>query len=214
MKNIVIFGTSGHAKVVFDILEKQKIFKVVGFISSNEKINSYLGLPHFHQNSLHELDFDSGVVAIGDNATREFLVNFIKNIKPNFKFINAIHPSAQLAHDLTLGEGLVIMAGGVVNSGSVIGDHVIINTKASVDHDCKLESFVSLAPNVTLGGFVEIKKMSAIGLGANIIHNIKIEEEVVVGAGSLVLQAIEKNSVVYGNPSKAIRKRSHGDKYL
>lgn len=214
MKNIVIFGTSGHAKVVYDILVKQNTFKVVAFVSSNETINTYLGLPHHHQNTLHELEFDSGVVAIGDNATREFLVKFVLNKKPNFKFINAIHPSAQIANDSVMGNGIVAMACSVINSGATIGDHVIVNTKASVDHDCKLEAYVSLAPGVTLGGHVDIKKMSAIGLGANVIHNIKIGEEAVVGAGSLVLKDVEASCVVYGNPSKFIKKRVHGDKYL
>lgn len=77
-----------------------------------------------------------------------------------------------------------------------------------------MEDFSSLAPNATTGGNVKIGKFSAISLGANIIHGIKIEEQTVVGTGSVVLKDIPKFSIVYGIPAKIIRRREDGDKYL
>ncbi len=38
MNNIIIFGASGHAKVVIDIVEKERKYKIAGIV---EKINSY-----------------------------------------------------------------------------------------------------------------------------------------------------------------------------
>ena len=46
------------------------------------------------------------------------------------------------------------MAGVVIQSGSVIGDNVIVNTNASVDHDCRIGQHVHLAPGVVVCGNV------------------------------------------------------------
>ena len=95
-----------------------------------------------------------------------------------------------------------------------IADGVIINTKASVDHDNYLMRFSSLAPGVCTGGNVSIGQRSAISIGATIKHGIKIGHDVVVGANSLVINDIISNQVAYGTPAKLIRQRSRGDKYL
>jgi acetyltransferase-like isoleucine patch superfamily enzyme len=106
------------------------------------------------------------------------------------------------------------MPGSILNSDSKIGEHCIINTKASVDHDCAIEDFVSLAPGVILGGNVTIGQHSAISLGTSVIHFIKIAEHIVIGAGSTVLFDIETQVIAYGTPAKMIRKREIGERYL
>lgn len=214
MENVVIFGTGGHAKVVFDILLSQKIYKPVAFLSLNDATPNFLGLPHFNQNLLVQKNFKAGVVAIGDNFVRSQVVSFIKSQVPDFKFITAIHESAQIGNDVVLAEGTVAMANCVVNAGSQIGAHVILNTGSTVDHDCKIEQFASIAPGCVLGGNVSVGEFSAISLGAYVIHGKNIGNHTVVGAGSLVLDDIESFKVAYGNPCKVIRSRTQGEKYL
>ncbi|MBY0553597.1 NeuD/PglB/VioB family sugar acetyltransferase [bacterium] len=214
MENVVIFGTGGHAKVVTDILLRQKIYKPVAFLSLNESLTTFLGLPHFHQSILPQKNFKTGVVAIGDNFIRSQVVEFIKTHIPDFKFITAVHPSAQIAGDVVLSDGTVVMANCVVNSGSNIGSHAILNTGSVVDHDCKIEQFASIAPGCVLGGNVVVGEFSAISLGANVIHGKKIGQHTVIGAGALVLEDVEGFKVAYGSPCREIRSRTQGEKYL
>jgi UDP-3-O-[3-hydroxymyristoyl] glucosamine N-acyltransferase len=61
-----------------------------------------------------------------------------------------------IGKNVVIGIGVAIMAGAIINPYSQIGDFAIINTKTSVDHDCIIGKFSSLAPNVTLGGNVKI----------------------------------------------------------
>lgn len=214
MKDVVIFGTGGHAKVVYDILLRQGQYRPVAFFSLEKNVDSFLGLPHYHQDEFQKISYDSGVVAIGDNWIRSKVVEFILKEKSNFLFINAIHPSAQLGEGLRLGLGNVIMANAVVNPFSVLGSHIIVNTTSSVDHDCILEDFSSIAPGAVLGGNVQVGKFSAVSLGANVIHNKKIGQSSVIGAGSLVLSDIEDSVIAYGRPCKVIRSRAQNEKYL
>ncbi|MNJ76943.1 putative acetyltransferase EpsM [compost metagenome] len=87
-------------------------------------------------------------------------------------------------------------------------------THASIDHDSRAGSFVTLAPKAGTGGNVSIGDYAAISLGASIIHGITIGGHTVVGAGSTVISDIPSHSIAYGTPAKIIRKRAEGERYL
>lgn len=106
------------------------------------------------------------------------------------------------------------MAGAVVNSYSTVGEFCILNTNCSLDHDCRLGNFVSLAPNSCAGGTVEIGDFAAVCLGANVVHRIKIGANTVVGAGATVLKDLPANVLAFGTPARIIRERQPGEKYL
>lgn len=220
MKNIVIFGASGHGNVVLDCIEKQGVYKVVGFIDSYKKIGEFVnGYTVLGSTSdllllIEKFNIVGGIIAIGDNCIRKLVVDRIISISPNFLFINVIHPNASIGRESIIGKGTVVMPGAIVNSNSRIGDFCIINTNASIDHDSTMEDFSSLAPRACVGGNFYLGKYSAVCLGANIIENIKVGNHSLVGAGSLVINNIEDNVVVYGSPSKVVRKRSSGEPYL
>lgn len=214
MKEVVIFGTGGHAKVVYDILIKQNIYKPVAFFSLNENLESFNDTPHYHQSKFAEMRFDTGIVAIGDNSVRSEVVEFILQNKSEFSFISAVHPSAHLGQGVSIGNGSAVMAGVVVNSSTSIGPHVILNTGSIIDHDCKIDDYASIAPGCTLGGNVKVGQYSAISLGANIIHGQSIGAHTVVGAGSLVLKNVGDFQLAYGVPCTEIKKRTSGEKYL
>jgi len=219
-ENIVIIGTSGHSKVIVDIIEKENKYNIAGFLDLlKDTTESVLGYPIIGKQEdilkvIAQYQITGGIVAIGDNWVRHKVVKIITNIFPNFVFIKAIHPSVQIAKEATIEEGSVVMAGAIINTQTQIGKFCIVNTKSSLDHDCSMKNFSSIAPGTTIGGNVKIGEFSAIGLGANIIHNITIGNHVVIGAGSCIIQDICDCIVAYGVPAKVKRKRQPGEKYL
>jgi sugar O-acyltransferase (sialic acid O-acetyltransferase NeuD family) len=220
MKNILIFGASGHSKVIVDIIEKQEKYNIQGFIDKNRKKNtSFMGYKVLgNQSSLKDIIYSNkiygGVIGIGDNYIRSVIRNKVIKIIPNFKFVNCIHPKTIVGKDVKIGGGNVIMAGVVINSSAIIKNHCILNTNSSVDHDSLMSDFSSIAPNVTIGGNVTIGNYSAIGIGANIFHNVNVGHNCIVGGGSLVCNDTNENSIYYGSPSKYIKEHKLGDSYL
>ncbi|WNB92471.1 acetyltransferase [Bacillus sp. NEB1478] len=217
MKNIVVFGCGGHAKVIIDILEKSNEFNILGFIDHFVAEGTIVfGYEVLGDETTLQANskIAGGIVAIGDNFVRSLMVEKIKEINPKFNFITAVHPTSIIARGVELGEGTAVMPGAIINSDSKIGEHCIINTKASIDHDCRIGDYVSLAPGVTLGGNVAIGQHSAVSLGSSIIHSVKIGQHTIIGAGSTVLKDIESNVIAYGAPAKVIRTRTTGEKYL
>jgi len=218
--NVVVFGASGHAKVIIDILELEGKYNIVGLIDSykakNQNIFDYQILGN--EEDIPELSkkyhFNHGIIAIGDNWTRKVMYEKITRANPDFEFVTTIHPSVVIGKNVSIGKGTVIMPGAIINADSKIGDFCIINTKTSVGHDSILENYSSLSSGVTLGGNVYIKEFSAISIGATIIQDIIIGKYAVIGAGSVVTKNIDHQVVAYGVPAKFVRKRAVDDKYL
>lgn len=219
MNGVLIFGASGHGKVVCDIARASGV-SVLGFIDrALPKGKIVCGFQVLGGNEdlaeiVQNTGCTHGVVAIGDNWLRAQVAHEVLLVLPHFEFRSLVHPQAVLGSDVSMGQGNVIMAGAIVNPSTQIGNHCIINTHASVDHDCALEDFVSIAPGATLGGSVKVGSYSAVGLGANVIHGRSIGTQTVVGAGSLVLHGLGDGLVAYGSPAKIIRKRVPGERYL
>lgn len=220
MKNLIIIGSSGHAKVVIDIAEKQGQYRIVGLIdrfrSVGETTMEYpvLGGEADLPNLLNSHSPCDVVVAIGDNHIRASVVEHVKSLVPHVCFATLIHPSASVGRDVTIQQGTVVMAQVAINSGTHVGCHVIVNTSSAVDHDCNLEDFSSIAPGAILGGTVHVGQGAAISLGAHIRHRINVGNHALVGAGSTVLGDVDDYAVVYGTPAKEVRKRAQGEKYL
>lgn len=220
MHNVIVFGASGHGRVILDCLEKAGLYQMIGFVDSfkqkGQKINGYpiLGdeydLPHL----ILENNIEGGIVAIGDNWQRSCMVNRIKDICPEFNFVSIVHPNAIVSDNVKIGIGSVLMPGVIVNTNAVIKDFCILNTNSSLDHDGCMENFSSLAPNVTTGGNVFLGEYSIIGIGSNVLENVSIEEHSVIGGNSLVNRDISNFVIAYGTPARVKRNRYMGEPYL
>jgi sugar O-acyltransferase (sialic acid O-acetyltransferase NeuD family) len=220
MKKIIVFGASGHAKVVIDIIEKQKLYEIFGLIDSFKIKNSLLydykvlGDESYLPELVNKNDIYGIIVAIGDNYTRRVIVNKVLALCPNLNFINAIHPNAYIGKNVILGLGNVFMPGVVINSNTCINNFCIVNTNASVGHDSTLNDFSSVSPGVKIGGNFNLGFGSGISIGTTVIENITIGENTIVGAGAVVTKNIPDFVVAYGNPAKIIRSRTEDEKYL
>ena len=206
MADIIIYGASGHAKVIIDIIEQSGIHTIIGLVDDTGSVNVLSGYPvEKNIKSYLNSGIMAGLVAVGDNWHRNRIVNNILNECIDFQFISAIHPSVNKSRDVVIGDGTVVMSGCNINSGARIGSHCIINTGSNVDHDCIINDMASVAPGVTLGGNVVIGCFSAVGLGTSVIQKISIGSNTVIGAGSVVVRDVPSKCVAFGNPCKFVR---------
>ena len=219
-QTILIVGASDHAKVIIDIFEKEGNKNIIGFIDSYKQAGSInAGYPILgkEENLPEILDKNQGCklfIAIGDNWVRKQMKDKLEKLIPDLDYISAIHPSVLIGKNVLIGNGVAIMAGAVINPYSEISDFTIINTSSSLDHDCYIGKFSSIAPGVTLGGNVTVGDFTAISIGATVTHGIKIGDHALIGAGALLLNNCPDNTVMYGLPAETIKMRNAGDKYL
>ncbi|MBF0231445.1 MAG: acetyltransferase [Desulfamplus sp.] len=208
-KPLIIIGGGGHAQVLIDILKKVDC-EIIGITEPKlSKGNFILDIPVLGGDEAilnypaETVRLVNGIGSVGDPALRRNVFIHFKSRK--YSFISVIHPSAILAMNIELEEGVQVMAGAIIQSGSKIGVNTIINTGSVVDHNCCIGEHVHIAPGVTISGDVSIGSHSHIGTGAVVIQGIEIGNSCLIGAGSTVVQNITPNTKVMGVPAKPVK---------
>lgn len=195
-----LFGASGHAKVIIDILKSNQV-EVLGLFDDYSSASKQNNLPILGGTKDHNEKYNPCMIAIGDNKARKRIS--VRLVYANY--VSAFHRNAVIAHPQDINSGTVVMAGAVINSSVKIGKHCIINTSASVDHDCIIDDFVHIAPNATLCGGIEVREGALIGAGATITPNKKIGLWAVIGAGTVIIEDVPDYAVVVGNPGRVVK---------
>jgi len=207
---IVVVGAGGHGRVVLDILAQAGTYRVAGFIDSNRGLHGrrvdgvpVLGdlgcLPRLREEGVVE----GAVVAIGDNGVRRAFADQIEAM--GLTLVNAIHPSANIARNVTLGRNVVVAAGALVCAHCQIGDSVILNTGCIVDHETMIGTAAHVCPGARIAGRVTVEAGAFIGIGATVIQGLRIGCEAIVGAGAVVTRSVEPMTTVVGVPARPIK---------
>jgi sugar O-acyltransferase (sialic acid O-acetyltransferase NeuD family) len=201
VKRIAIIGAGGHGAIVADILGA----RAAGFVDGAAALHgtTVLGLRVFA--TLEELEHDGVIVAIGDNATRRRLTEVA--VSAGERMATAIHPSASIARSAEIADGVMLCAGSIVLPRATLGHGVIVNTKASIDHDCVIGDFAHVAPAATLGGNVSVGMETFVGPGATIVAGIRIGSRTVIGAGAVVLRNVPDDVTAWGVPARVTSDR-------
>lgn len=192
---VYLYGASGHAKVIKDIVEATDRH-IYGVVDDNRNLNEFETLPVMHS-ATGKSPF---IISIGNNSIRKRIAESLRS-----EYSMAVHPKAVVAESARINAGTVVMAGAIINPDAIIGRHCIINTGVSVDHECVLEDYVHLSPHATLCGNVKVGEGSWIGAGAVVIQGIRIGRWSIVGAGAVVTHDVPDYTEVVGVPAKPVK---------
>ncbi|WP_166786709.1 acetyltransferase [Jeotgalibacillus salarius] len=217
IKELIVIGCGGQAKVVVDLVEQLHSFQIIGFFDDYKIEPEFMGYPvlgKVEDIKKYNGIYYGGIVAIGDNWSRKKIVRRIQEMDPKFRYVTLCHPEAIVSQRAEIGEGTAVMAGAVVNTDVKVGHHCIINTLGSVAHDCVVGDYASVGPGAHLGGHVQIGEHSAISIGARVLHGITIGQDTIIGAGATVTHHITDRVIAYGVPAKVIRSREKDEPYL
>ena len=190
-----LYGASGHAKVIIDILKAQGV-EIKALIDDNLEVDNLCGYQVLHS-AEHCAPM---IISIGDNAVRKKIAD-----KVNCEFATAIHPTATISPSAQIGEGSVVMQGAIVQAEAQIGKHCIINTGATVDHECVIGDYAHISPNATLCGNVHVGEGTQIGAGSVVVPNVKIGKWSLVCAGSVVTKDLPDYCIAAGNRCKVLK---------
>jgi len=208
--DLLVYGSSGHAKAVLDAALRSGRFRVIGLLDDDPARHgmTVLGLRVLGAEAGLQPGDHAGsqlVLAVGSNRDRQKLWQRLQSLGRTFACV--VHPSASVGQEVLLGAGTVVLAGAVINPGTVFGEQGIVNTGGTVDHDCQIGAFVHVSPGAHLAGNVRVGALAHVGIGACVIPGITIGEGATVGAGAAVVKDVGPGEVVGGVPARAIRHR-------
>lgn len=208
MKDVLIFGASGHALVAIETLERQGAYRIVGLVDPNADVGStVLGYPVLGRDKdVADIAKKSGaagaILAIGDNGVRQRVSEKVASLCPSLEFVSVVDPSATVSPSAELGAGVLVMAGAVINAGAKIGAHVVVNSSAVVEHECVVGDYAHIAPQAALGGNVRMGKGVLVGLGANVAPGRALGAGAILGTGGVAVKDIPDGETWVGNPAK------------
>ncbi|MBS2027841.1 MAG: acetyltransferase [Deltaproteobacteria bacterium] len=209
-KRLVIWGASGHARVVADIAMLSGDFDLAGFIDDRtpeRRGEAFCGAQVLGGREvlpgLASAGVSHGLLAFGDCTARVALGAVLRS--HGLELAVAVHPSAVVASDVRLGAGTVVAANAVINPNATIGENVIVNTSAVVEHDCVIGEGAHIAPGARLAGRVQVGARAWVGLGALVIEDRRIGADSFIGAGAVVVEHIPDNVVAFGVPATVRR---------
>jgi sugar O-acyltransferase (sialic acid O-acetyltransferase NeuD family) len=209
-EKIILIGSGGHALIVADIIESSTNYQIIGVVTKDSNIKEFRGYPilgnddvldYYKQNGIKNIAF--GIGAYKTNDFRELVFNSLK--AKGFNIVTLIHKSAIICSNVEIGEGCIVFPGVIVNTSAKIGNNVIIATSSSIDHETILEDHVLISAGVTIGAYSKIKRKTIIALGAKVISGIEIGEDVLIGAGSVVVKDCKEPGIYLGIPAKKIK---------
>jgi acetyltransferase EpsM len=209
---LVLWGASGHGKVVLDVARAMGGFKTISFIddasdrSAHKFCDCQVFGPSLYLQFLKDNPRSQYLVSIGKNEMRAAC--FQRALEHGLLPATLVHPSAVISESARLEDGTVVMAKVVINASAQIGKNCIVNTGAVIEHDCRIGDHVHLSPGVLLGGGVTVHSFAHIGIGAIALPGAEIGYGAIVGAGAVVLHSVPSGATVVGIPATALARES------
>ncbi len=202
-KRFFLLGAGGHASVLADILKQNKLIISGLFCPDIDFARAVLfGIPIFeNEDEIFEYQCNTvsiinGVGSLPGSNLRTKLFN--KFTEQGYSFQQVISKHSFISDFATLGQGVQVMPGAIIQPGAVIGDNTIINTGAIIEHDCIIGKHNHVAPGTTLSGQVSTGDNVHIGSGATVIQGVSIGNEVVIAAGAIITKYVESGKTVFG----------------
>lgn len=192
MNNIILIGGGGHCKSVIDVIEQEGRFIIKGIVDKPELLGSnILGYPVIGNDS--DLDYlvtkyQYALITVGQIKSPSLRIKlFNLAVKAGFILPSIVSPNAYVSRYASLGNGVVVMHGALVNINTTISDNCIVNSKALIEHDCQIFKHCHISTNATINGGVTVEEGCFIGSGAITKESIIIKRNSFIKAGSVAV---------------------------
>ena len=211
---VIGLGAGGHARVVIEILQTSRLYKLLGLFDTDQRLHGthVLGIPVLGDDSLLPVVKGEGVshffVGLGgskDTRPRRHL--FKLALEHNLKPVDAIHSKTIISPSAVIGAGVTMMPGVIISACARVGMNVIINTGAIVEHDCVVGDHVHIATGARLASTIKVGDGVHIGIGAIVKQGIKIGKGAIIGAGAVVVKDVPSETTVTGVPARPLSEK-------
>ncbi|MCX7386119.1 MAG: NeuD/PglB/VioB family sugar acetyltransferase [Planctomycetales bacterium] len=147
------------------------------------------------------VSYDAMIMAIGYRHLKFRQQLFERLSLAGVKWATVVHPSAIVASNVELADGVFISAGCVLDVGVKVGVNSFLNIGCVVCHDCHIGAHTFLGPSVTIAGFVRVGERCFIGIGTTVIDNRTLGDDCQTAGGAVVIADVRSGTLVAGVPA-------------
>ena len=207
MKGVLIIGAGGLGKEVADLIRDIGGYEIIGFLDDdvNKKGAVINGIPVLDTIGCLEQygNVENVVIAIANPAARRRIYEYSRTMR--FQYPNLIHPTVVVGSNVKMGIGNIVGAYSMLSTDVVLHDFITINPQCGIGHESSVGSFTTLYWNVHIGGNTFILENCELGSKACVIQGLRISDNVVLGAGAVVVKNIDESGIYAGVPVRKIK---------
>lgn len=217
MKNLIILGGSGIGMIACSIANDLGNYNILGFLNDVLPIGTLIGkynkIPTIGTtDDLEKFIKDDNnyfFVAYVGMQNEEKVYNKLESFNiPSHRYATLIHPSAIIPKGFCkIGNGVMMAPLSQLSPDTTIEDNCILLPNSFVGHDSTLRRFAHVASNAVVGANVDVGRAVHVGTNSTIREKIKIGDFSLIGSGAVVLNDVEPNSIVVGNPARILRRK-------
>lgn len=210
MEEMILWGATGQARVLRECMSG---YSLVALFDENPALTSPFsdvpltgGRDEFESwLSTRTSPAPGFLVAIGGHHGRVRVEIQKRLVTAGLKALVALHRTAFVAHSAMISAGSQVLAQTAICVDVQMGRGCVVNTGATVDHECVLGDGVHVAPGAHIAGCVQLDDFVTVFTGASVGPRVHIGEGAVIGAGAVVLENVPAYSLYAGNPGRVIK---------
>lgn len=208
MKKIVIFGSGDIAELAYFYFKNDSEYSVVAFTLDDSYIESdkLFGLPMIPFSMVqenyppkeHEMFIALSYSKINELRKQKYL----EAKEKGYKLVSYISSKATILNDNVIGDNCFILEDNTIQPFVKIGNNVTLWSGNHIGHHSTIKDHCFIASHVVVSGGCEIGEQAFIGVNATLRDHIKISDRSVIGAGVLLLNDTEDDSLYIGQKTE------------
>lgn len=211
--SIVIVGCGGFGRETFAILRALDLpgaaISIEGFIDDSP---SDANVARAHALGTHVIGTVedliartkpySCVLAVGSPTVRRTIFQRLAASPVHYPSI--VHPSATVSPDVQLAAGLVVAPGARIATNVNLGEHVHVDQNVTVGHDAVVLHFTRINPSACVSGSVTLEEEVLLGANSTVLQGLRVGRRTLLGAGAVLTRDAPPDSTLAGVPAQPL----------
>jgi sugar O-acyltransferase (sialic acid O-acetyltransferase NeuD family) len=199
-KSIILIGGGGHCKSCIDVIEQENRYSIVGIVDVKEKSKqkllgySFIGTDEDLPKLIGK--YKNALITLGQIKSadiRKKLYDILKRLNANLPVI--VSPLAYVSKSAVVEEGTIVMHHVIVNAEAKIGANCILNSKSLIEHEAEIGNSCHISTGAMINGQVKVSNECFVGSGSVIANNVTVTDNVIIPAGMTVYKNISKKGI-------------------
>lgn len=214
MAKLIIFGTGDIAQIASYYFDIDSDHEVAAFTVNREYIKDTLfeGKPVVPFETIEQeyppSEYKMFIALSYSNLNRIRAAKYSEAREKGYELVSYISSRCSYLSQYPCGDNCFIFEDNTIQPFVRIGSNVTLWSGNHIGHHSTIEDHLFISSHVVVSGHCHVKSFSFIGVNSTIGHQVTVEEENIIGAGTILTKSTEKGDVYVPARSAKLDKKS------